>query len=106
MANSRNQYRDRSVPADPDHDANRIDAAKRDRGRPPQARRPPAVVRSEERRVGKECVSTCRYRWSTYHKKKKNIKNRYAEKYTSTKHYYKTTNSTNQLRTNQDIKDK
>src|SRR3546814_15127694 len=23
--------------------------------------------RSEERRVGKECVSTCRYRWSTYH---------------------------------------
>src|SRR3546814_15239206 len=25
--------------------------------------------RSEERRVGKECVSTCRSRWSTYHKK-------------------------------------
>src|SRR3546814_6600054 len=24
----------------------------------------PAVVRSEERRVGKECVSTCRSRWS------------------------------------------
>src|SRR3546814_11622561 len=23
-------------------------------------------VRSEERRVGKECVSTCRYRWSQY----------------------------------------
>src|SRR3546814_3633418 len=23
--------------------------------------------RSEERRVGKECVGTCRYRWSTYH---------------------------------------
>src|SRR3546814_11769049 len=23
--------------------------------------------RSEERRVGKECVSTCRSRWSTYH---------------------------------------
>src|SRR3546814_8521180 len=22
---------------------------------------------SEERRVGKECVSTCRYRWSSYH---------------------------------------
>src|SRR3546814_5890377 len=22
--------------------------------------------RSEERRVGKECVSTCRYRWSPY----------------------------------------
>src|SRR3546814_18055108 len=25
--------------------------------------------RSEERRVGKECVSTCRSRWSTYHSK-------------------------------------
>src|SRR3546814_9158755 len=24
-------------------------------------------TRSEERRVGKECVSTCRYRWSRYH---------------------------------------
>src|SRR3546814_19995244 len=23
--------------------------------------------RSEERRVGTECVSTCRYRWSPYH---------------------------------------
>src|SRR3546814_7204370 len=23
--------------------------------------------RSEERRVGKECVSTCRFRWSRYH---------------------------------------
>src|SRR3546814_19716512 len=29
--------------------------------------------RSEERRVGKECVSTCRSRWSPYHEKKKNI---------------------------------
>src|SRR3546814_17001294 len=27
--------------------------------------------RSEERRVGKECVSTCRSRWSPYHLKKK-----------------------------------
>src|SRR3546814_1294915 len=26
-----------------------------------------AVRRSEERRVGKECVSTCRSRWSPYH---------------------------------------
>src|SRR3546814_9309892 len=24
-------------------------------------------IRSEERRVGKECVSTCRSRWSRYH---------------------------------------
>src|SRR3546814_18868985 len=28
-------------------------------------------VRSEERRVGKTCVSPCRSRWSPYHKKKK-----------------------------------
>src|SRR3546814_11973276 len=28
--------------------------------------------RSEERRVGKECVSTCRSRWSPYHYKTKN----------------------------------
>src|SRR3546814_9099041 len=28
------------------------------------------VSRSEERRVGKECVSTCRSRWSPYHYKK------------------------------------
>src|SRR3546814_5267835 len=26
-----------------------------------------AIDRSEERRVGKECVSTCRSRWSPYH---------------------------------------
>src|SRR3546814_20132408 len=29
------------------------------------------AVRSEERRVGTECVSTCRSRWSPFHKKKK-----------------------------------
>src|SRR3546814_18884615 len=28
-------------------------------------------IRSEERRVGKECVSTCRSRWSPNHSKKK-----------------------------------
>src|SRR3546814_14894823 len=27
--------------------------------------------RADERRVGKECVSTCRYRWWPYHSKKK-----------------------------------
>src|SRR3546814_20830374 len=27
----------------------------------------PSPSRSEERRVGKECVSTCRSRWSPYH---------------------------------------
>src|SRR3546814_13413878 len=26
-----------------------------------------ANIRSEERRVGKECVSTCRSRWTPYH---------------------------------------
>src|SRR3546814_10461448 len=36
------------------------------------ARLNPAQPRSEERRVGKECVSTCRSRWSPYHSKKKN----------------------------------
>src|SRR3546814_13564740 len=28
------------------------------------------AVRSEERRVGQECVSTCRHRWELHHKKK------------------------------------
>src|SRR3546814_15047602 len=46
-------------------------------GVPPEAReaifrrfhsiRPAGEARSEERRVGKECVSTCRSRWSPYH---------------------------------------
>src|SRR3546814_8351168 len=31
-------------------------------------------LRSEERRVGKECVSTCRSRWSPSHSKKKTSK--------------------------------
>src|SRR3546814_18572209 len=31
----------------------------------------PPPPRSEERRVGKECVSPCRSRWSPDHKKKK-----------------------------------
>src|SRR3546814_6747575 len=31
--------------------------------------------KSEERRVGQECVSTCRSRWSPYHYKKKHNKN-------------------------------
>src|SRR3546814_10949759 len=34
---------------------------------------PTRRIRSEERRVGKECVSTCRYRWSPYHSKKKRL---------------------------------
>src|SRR3546814_15261510 len=53
-------------------------------GRPAQRRRaalradrrigPRTAVRSDERRVGKECVSTCRSRWSPYHYKKKQNK--------------------------------
>src|SRR3546814_16838624 len=34
---------------------------------PPFLWDPAPPDRSEERRVGKECVSTCRYRWSPYH---------------------------------------
>src|SRR3546814_8330719 len=30
----------------------------------------PNLIRSEERRVGKACVSKCRSRWSPYHQKK------------------------------------
>src|SRR3546814_20175659 len=32
-----------------------------------QGAAPSESTRSEERRVGKECVSTCRSRWSPYH---------------------------------------
>src|SRR3546814_3796110 len=32
----------------------------------PDIAEPGIAARSEERRVGKECVSTCRSRWSTY----------------------------------------
>src|SRR3546814_15585756 len=37
-----------------------------------EARQPLQLMRprSEERRVGKECVSTCRSRWSPYHSTK------------------------------------
>src|SRR3546814_19224227 len=37
----------------------------------PQSRTTPKTRRSEERRVGKACVSTCRSRVSPYHYKKK-----------------------------------
>src|SRR3546814_8377862 len=33
----------------------------------PLWRKSASIDRSEERRVGKECVSTCRSRWSPYH---------------------------------------
>src|SRR3546814_15940123 len=44
-----------------------------------------ANFRSEERRVGKECVSTCRSRWSPYTYKKKKLKNICSYGYTSKK---------------------
>src|SRR3546814_21187018 len=50
--------------------------------------------RSEERRVGKECVSTCRSRWSPYHKKKKHIATSTDKRSTSTTRPYITTNFT------------
>src|SRR3546814_12584782 len=65
-----------------------VEGVRRDgRGRVVRADVPPAVrpgaaaqvdrtgrrrARSEERRVGKECVSTCSSRWSPYNSKKKN----------------------------------
>src|SRR3546814_4617214 len=39
----------------------------RRRHRPQAGRHQLGGTRSEERRVGKECVSTCRSRWSPYH---------------------------------------
>src|SRR3546814_16668082 len=54
-------------------------ALARDAGQARKSRPPPPVpgwkrpppARSEERRVGKECVSTCRSRWAPYHYNKK-----------------------------------
>src|SRR3546814_19640247 len=46
------------------------------------------LSRSEERRVGKECVSTCRSRWSPYHSKKKSESNYpYHKRYPHNKDY-------------------
>src|SRR3546814_12191308 len=39
-----------------------------------RSQKSPAWTRSEERRVGQACVSTCRYRWSPDHQKKKKKK--------------------------------
>src|SRR3546814_12405584 len=41
--------------------------------RGPGLQRPFLAVRSEERRVGKECVSPCRSRWSPYHSQTKTL---------------------------------
>src|SRR3546814_13826152 len=42
--------------------------------------------RSDERRGGKQCVSTCRYRWPPYHQKK-NIHPELTQKSTNVTHY-------------------
>src|SRR3546814_1641958 len=47
-------------------DADRAAADRRRRGVGPQLDRAVLRHRSEERRVGKECVRTCRSRWSPY----------------------------------------
>src|SRR3546814_17503763 len=43
---------------------------------PPDTSSASQALRSEERRVGKECVRTCRSRWSPYPTKKKKRKQR------------------------------
>src|SRR3546814_16134892 len=61
-----------------------------------------SICRSEERRVGKECVSTCRSRWSPYHSKKnkhkrgdqsRSQKHRYSEYYINLCSYKETENT-------------
>src|SRR3546814_19052479 len=52
----------------------------------PAGRTRRGLIRSEERRVGKECVSPCRSRWSPYHEKKKYRKESRI-KYRSTESY-------------------
>src|SRR3546814_13514309 len=53
---------------------------------PPPAAQSYLLGRSEERRVGKECVSKCRSRLSPYHLKKKNKKRLEAYIYTNKTH--------------------
>src|SRR3546814_1096506 len=47
-----------------------------------------AYNRLEERRVGKECVSTCRSRWSPYHSKTKTKTNNYIHQHRTTTDCY------------------
>ena len=44
-----------------------VSALERDLGVPLFHRHARGLIRSEERRVGKECRLTCRSRWSPYH---------------------------------------
>src|SRR3546814_13410406 len=41
-----------------------------------------SISRSEERRVGKECVSTCRSRWSPDHERRKKKKRKLRHEHT------------------------
>src|SRR3546814_12575259 len=47
--------------------------------RSPEANSMADTDRSEVRRVGTECVSTCRYRWSPYSNKKKIINKKHLQ---------------------------
>src|SRR3546814_2860007 len=63
--------RDRSGVAGAAQGWARVPPARHLRSRPVAAGPGAGRPRSEERRVGKECVSTCRSRWSPYPSKKK-----------------------------------
>src|SRR3546814_20548851 len=69
--------RDRIDASGPDGSFSRPDITAKPR--PTQAPRPGPrqgfLARSEERRVGKESVSTCRYRWWPDHLKKRKVNN-------------------------------
>src|SRR3546814_20382799 len=51
-------------------DLGRVDVAEHVREQLAQRARDLKLPRSEERRAGKECVRTCRYRWQTDNSKK------------------------------------
>src|SRR3546814_11225666 len=57
--------------------------------------------RSEERRVGKECVSTCRSRWSPYHSQKNTLSTNVARNNTIVNTVY--TNIHTTYHTNNDL---
>src|SRR3546814_17899536 len=78
------------------HRARRAESRRQARAHPlrPLRRRTALRGRSEERRVGKECVSTCRYRGSPSLSKKTQITH---DKYNVTKHYNNTNRSTDYL---------
>src|SRR3546814_6249501 len=58
--------KDANIPPPPNACGMEVNAAT-DNGRLGHDQPSTTVFRSEERRVGKECVSTCRSRWSPYH---------------------------------------